>query len=316
MLQLLKSTVAGGVLVVAELAAPVSAQEATIGVSIPAATHGWTGGLNFYAQQAIDEMSETYPDIEFVLATASDPSEQVNDLEDLVARSIDALIVLPMESDPLTEPVKYIKSQGVFITVIDRGLAEEGIEDLYVAGNNAQYGAAAGRYFVEKFPDGAKIVVLRGIPTVIDDIRVDAFTGELEGSGIEILDMQYANWNPDEGFEVMQDFLQRFPEIDAVWAGDDDPALGAMEAIRQAGREGITVLGGGGMKEIIKAVMDGDHDMIDADVLYHPNLVVPAIQLTAMHYATGTPIEGTFQLDSVMVTQENAEQYYNPDSPY
>ncbi len=312
-----KILAAGAALGCAVFASPALAQDTTtIGISIPAATHGWTGGLNFFTKDTIEKMEGLFPDIEFVLATASDVSDQVNDLEDLSARGLDALVVLPMESDPLTEPVKAIKAQGTFVTVVDRGLAEEGIEDLYVAGNNEQFGVISGQYFLNKFPDGAKIVVLRGIPTTIDNIRVDGFTKTIEGSGIEILDMQYANWNPDKGFEVMQDYLQRFPEIDAVWAGDDEPALGAMEAIRQAGREGIVVLGGGGMKEIIKAVMDGDHDMIDADVLYHPSLIVPAIELTTMHYATGAPAEGVFQLDSPLVTQENAENYYKPDSPY
>ncbi|TPI28258.1 substrate-binding domain-containing protein [Mesorhizobium sp. B3-2-1] len=60
--------------------------------------------------------------------------------------------------------------------------------------------------------------------------------------------MQFANWNPDKGFEVMQDFLQKYDAIDGVWAGDDDAALGAMEAIKQANRpKPIVVLGGSGM---------------------------------------------------------------------
>ncbi|TPI28257.1 substrate-binding domain-containing protein [Mesorhizobium sp. B3-2-1] len=85
---------------------------------------------------------------------------------------------------PLTEPVKQAKAQGVFITTVDRGLAEEGIEDLYVGGNNPQYGVIAGQYFKKKFPGGAKIVVMRGIPTTIDNVRIEAFkkgTGEFEG---------------------------------------------------------------------------------------------------------------------------------------
>ncbi|MGO4855452.1 substrate-binding domain-containing protein [Phaeovulum sp. W22_SRMD_FR3] len=311
-----KLNLIAGLLALTATGHPVGAAEFTIGVSIPAATHGWTGGLNFFAEDTIKKMEATFPDIDWVLATASDVNDQVNDLEDLAARNVDAIIVLPMESDPLTEPVKQLKQNGSFITVIDRGLAEAGIEDFYLAGNNTQYGTSAGEYFVKRFPAGAKIVVLRGLPTTIDNIRVDAFTAAIEGSGIEVLDMQYANWNPDKGFEVMQDFLQRFPQIDGVWAGDDDPALGAMEAIRQDGRKGIVVLGGGGMKDILKGIADGTNDMIDADVLYHPSLIVPAIEMTAMHFALGMPIEGTFQLDSPTVTKENAAQYYNADSPY
>ncbi|WGR55486.1 hypothetical protein E3U25_05670 (plasmid) [Paracoccus versutus] len=104
--------------------------------------------------------------------------------------------------------------------------ADEGVEDLYVGGNNPQSGVVAAEYLKSKLADGGKIVVMRGIPTAIDTIRIEAFQKTLESSGIEILDMQYANWNPDKAFEVMRDYLTRFPKIDGVWAGDDDAALG------------------------------------------------------------------------------------------
>ena len=74
----------------------------------------------------------------------------------------------------------------------------------------------AAEYFKSKLADGGKIVVMRGIPTAIDTIRIEAFQKTLESSGIEILDMQYANWNPDKAFEVMRDYLTRFPKIDGV----------------------------------------------------------------------------------------------------
>ena len=297
---------------------PASAQDegATIGVSIPAATHGWTGGLNYHAERTIEAMEEAFPELEFILATASDVNKQVNDIEDLRAQDIDALVILPFESDPLTEPVRAVAESGVFVTTVDRGLSEEGIEDLYVGGNNPQYGVVAARYFRERLPDGGKIVVMRGIPTEIDNIRIDAFERELEGAGIEILDMQHANWNPDKGFEVMQDFLVRFPEIDGVWAGDDDAALGAQAAIQQAERQNeMLLLGGSGMNTVIKAIMDGE-GMMDADIFYPPTLIVPAIEITAMRYATQAPIQGEYILDSPLITRENAAEYYFPDSPY
>src|SRR5690606_27348771 len=117
------------------------------------------------------------------------------------------------------------------------------------------------------------IVVLRGIATTIDNERVEAFQAAIEGSGIEIIGMEHGNWNRDESFEVMQDFLSRFPEIDAVWASDDDMALGVIEAINQAGREGeMWVLGGAGMKQMIERVQAGD-EMIPADVTYPPSMI-------------------------------------------
>jgi ribose transport system substrate-binding protein len=293
------------------------AQEVTIGVSIPAATHGWTGGVNYHAEEAKKRLEELYPDIEITISTAGTAGEQANDLEDLVSlRNIDALVVLPFESGPLTDPVRRVKESGVFVTVVDRGLTEEGIQDLYVAGNNHELGRVSGEYIRERLDDQGDIVVLRGIPTVIDDERVQGFQEAIEGSEVNILDMQHANWNRDDGFEVMQDYLARFENIDAVWAQDDDIALGVIEAVRQADREDeLFIVGGAGMKDIIKRVMDGD-ELVPVDVLYPPAMIATAMDLTVQHFVSNGPVLGEYILGSPLITQENAEQYYFPDSPF
>nr|WP_290698955.1 ABC transporter substrate-binding protein [Halomonas sp. UBA3074] len=293
------------------------AQEYTIGVSIPAATHGWTGGVNYHAEEAKKRLEALYPDIEITISTAGTAGEQANDLEDLVSlRNIDALVVLPFESGPLTDPVRRVKESGVFVTVVDRGLTEEGIQDLYVAGNNHELGRVSGEYIRERLDDQGDIVVLRGIPTVIDDERVQGFQEAIEGSEVNILDMQHANWNRDDGFEVMQDYLARFENIDAVWAQDDDIALGVIEAVRQADREDeLFIVGGAGMKDIIKRVMDGD-ELVPVDVLYPPAMIATAMDLTVQHFVSNGPVLGEYILGSPLITQENAEQYYFPDSPF
>lgn len=288
-----------------------------IGVSIPAATHGWAGGMNFHAQQTVERLEEVYPQLDFVLATASDAGKQVNDIEDMVAtRGIDALVVLPFESDPLTPPVQSVAESGAWVTVVDRGLSVEGVEDLYVAGDNPGFGQVSGEFMVSQMPDGGKIVVLRGIPTTIDNERVEGFEQAIEGSGIEVIDMEHGNWNRDDSFNVMQDFLSKHPQIDAVWASDDDMAVGVLAAIDAAGRDDVQfVLGGAGMKEMVKRVMDGD-EMIPADVTYPPSMIATAIELTAVGLTSNAPVSGTFTIGSVLVTPENAEQFYYPDSPF
>lgn len=301
-------------------ATPLYAQDAetaVIGVSIPAATHGWAGGMNFHAQATIDALEERYENLDFVLSTASDPGQQVSDIEDMMAtRNIDALVVLPFESEPLTGPVARVKEAGKWVTVVDRGLSQENIEDLYVAGDNPGFGRVAGEFFKERLPEGGNIIVLRGIPTTIDNERVEAFEAAIEGSGIEIVGMEHGNWNRDDAFEVTQDLLSRNSDVVAVWASDDDMAVGAIEAINQAGREGeMWVLGGAGMKEMIQRVMDGD-EMVPANVTYPPAMIGTAIELTALNFVGNAPVSGEFIIGSVLITGDNAEQYYYPDSPF
>jgi ribose transport system substrate-binding protein len=288
-----------------------------IGVSIPAATHGFMGGLNWHAQEAEKRLEAANPNIDLIIVTADGPEDQASDLEDLVSvQQIDALVVLPFESEPLTEPVRAVADTGAFITVVDRGLTDPTIQDVYVSGNNTEMGINSAEYIKSRLGEGDNIVILRGIPTVLDTERFDAFMGALEGSGINVLDDEFANWNRDDGFEVMQDFLSRFPDIDGVWAQDDDITLGVVEAIKAAGRESeMFVVGGAGMKEIIKGVMEGD-ELVPVDVLYPPALIATAMDVTVNHFVSNGPVIGSYILGAPLITQENAEEFYFPDSPF
>ena len=158
--------------------------------------------------------------------------------------------------------------------------------------------------------------MLRGIPTVIDNQRVDGCMEVLDQTNIEVLAMEYANWNRDDGFEVMQDFLSRFDDIDAVWAQDDDITVGVIAALEQAGRtDEMFIVGGAGMKEMIKRVMDGD-ELVPVDVLYPPSMIATAMEVTALAYVSDVPVLGEYILGATLVTQENAEQYYFPDAAF
>src|SRR5690606_10898681 len=108
---------------------------------------------------------------------------------------LDALVILPFTSEELTGPVEQVKANGTFIAVVDRGLTDPDIQDLYVAGDNIAVGANTAKWLSEKLGNQGKIVVLRGIPTVIDDERIQGFKEVIGTTDIEILDIQYANWN-------------------------------------------------------------------------------------------------------------------------
>ena len=166
---------------------------------------------------------------------------------------------------------------------MDRALSDDTIQNLYVAGDNPGMGKIAARYLIDKLGGQGDIVVLRGLPTVIDDQRFDAFMELIKNTQIKVLASQYANWKRDDGFKVMQDFLTRFPKIDAVWAQDDDIALGVLDAIRKTKREKeMFVVGGGGMKEMIKRVQTRDA-LVPIDIVYSPSMIANAIELTALH---------------------------------
>ena len=304
-----------GSLLLAGLA--LAADKKVVAVSIPAADHGWTAGVVYHAQAAAKEINAAFPGVEVIVKTSPSATAQVSALEDLSAgRKLDALVILPYSSEELTTPVKAVKDAGTFITVVDRGLSDATIQDLYLAGDNIAVGRNTAKYMIDKLGGKGNLVVLRGIPTVIDDERIKGFNDAIQGTELKVLDIQYANWNSDEAFKLMQDYLAKYPQIDAVWANDDDMLLGVLEAVKESGRKDIKLaLGGNGMKDIVKKVIDGDA-MTPVETPYPPAMIKTAIYMTVANLIGQAPVRGTVKLDAPLITQANAKEYYFPDSPF
>ena len=304
--------------VVASTFAFAQADKVVMGVSIPAATHGWAGGVVYWANRTQAELEKQYPGIKVVVKTAGSAAEQANQIQDLqTVNKINTLVILPFEAAPLTQPVAQIKNKGVFVTVVDRGLTDTSAQNAYVAGDNPGFGKVAAEFMAKEMGGKGDLVILRGIPTVIDNQRVDAFNEVIKANpGMKVLDAKHGNWNRDDAFKVMQDYLTRCKKIDAVWASDDDMAVGVQKAIEQAKRSDVKlVIGGAGAKGYVKKVMDGD-PIVKANVTYSPSMIADAMKLTADARVKGAEMPATTIIPSVLITKDNAAQYYFPDSPF
>jgi ribose transport system substrate-binding protein len=277
------------------------------------------GGINYWANQAKEDLEKAHENLKITIKTAANSSEQANQLQDLsTVTNINALVVFPFESAALTRPVAQVKAKGTYVTVVDRGLTDTSAQDAYVAGDNTAFGRIAAEYIVEKLDGKGNVVALRGIPTTLDNERMDAFNAVISDyPDIKLLAAEYGNWNRDDAFKVTQDYLTRFKEIDAIWAADDDMAVGVLKAIEQAGRDDIRIVfGGAGAKGMVKSIMEGEDPRIEADVTYSPKFIYDAIKLTAEARLQGETLPPTTIIPSVLITKDNAKDYYYPDSPF
>jgi ribose transport system substrate-binding protein len=299
--------------------AQAQADKVNLGVAIPAATHSFTAGIVFWANQAKKDLEKAHPGLKVTVKTAANASEQANQLQDLAtATKINTLVIFPFESAALTKPVAQVKARGTYVTVVDRGLTDTSAQDAYVSGDNTAFGRIPAEYLAKALNGKGNVVALRGIPTTIDNERMDAFNAVLKNHpGIKLLDAKHGNWNRDDAFKVMQDYLTRFKEIDAVWAADDDMAVGVLKAIEQAKRKDIRIVfGGAGMKQMVKTLMDGSNPLIQANVSYSPKFIYDAIKLTAEARIKGEKLPEKTIIPSVLITKENAKDFYFPDSPF
>jgi ribose transport system substrate-binding protein len=204
---------------------------------------------------------------------------------------------------------------------VDRGLLKP-IADIYVAGDNPGLGRVSGEFMARKLNGKGEIVLLEGIPCVINTERVDAFKEALKPHpGIRILESQPAYWQTEKGLAIMENYLQKYKSIDAVWAQDDDVLKGVLQAYKESGRKDIQFfLGGAGNKDIIKMVLDKD-PLVPADVTYSPSMVVKAIdEAVAAAKAEAKPAADAktkkIVIPSELVTPENARDYYVPESVF
>ncbi len=289
-----------------------------IAVSVPAADHGWTAGVGWWAQRAM----KLYPQVEWLYATAPGPEKQIADIEDFMAKGIDGLVVLCTESAPLTPIAKEASRRGIFIVNVDRGFLEP-VADIFLEGDNKAFGRKSAEFVAKRMNGKGNLVVLTGIPCTVDTDRVNAAMEVFrQYPDIKILAQQPAMWNRQKGLEVMENYLTKYPRIDAVWAQDDDIALGAFKAIREAGREKeMWMLGGAGMKDVVKMVMD-KHPMFPANITYPPSMIATGIHLCVSNLRDGNRAKVSqfmprhLMIDVELITPENAKEYYFPDSVY
>ncbi|MBQ4106366.1 MAG: substrate-binding domain-containing protein [Lentisphaeria bacterium] len=289
-----------------------------IGVSIPAATHGWTGGVVWNAEQVKAKIEQENPDVEVLLTTASTASDQADRIENLAARGVQALVVMAQEPGPVTPACETAKKQGVFLVVVSNPL-EVPVQDIFVNGDNRSFGRAAAEAIGQLIGGKGDIVVMEGIPCPINTDRVESFRETLakQYPAIRILESQAAYWNTEKGLAVMENLLQKHPEIDAVWAGDDDVMIGALKAYEESGRSDVkAMVGGGGSKATVKRIMDGD-SVVKGTATYPPQMIATAVEAALAGLRNGgKAAEREIIVPSQTVTKENAAQFYFPDSIY
>ena len=288
----------------------------TIGISIPTADHGWTGGIVWWAEQAIKELEAQYPQVEFVLVKADNYVAQNADIEEMLNQGITGLVILPHNPPHLANILRKVQGSEVFIVIVDRN-APSLVSDIYIAGDNYHLGRLCAEYLVKDIRGKGDIVVMEGIPCEVNTLRVQGFMDVIANyPDIRVLDSQPAYWSEEKGFELMDYYLSTFPKIDAVWSGDDDVLEGALSAYRESGRNDVRrMLGGGGSKNIVKMILDND-PLVHATVTYPPQMIHEGIYMAIGHLINQKEYDKRVITPSMLVTKENASEYYFPDSIY
>jgi ribose transport system substrate-binding protein len=214
------------------------AQQATVGLSLSTLNNPFFVSVRDGAQQE----ASLYDGFEVVVTDAqNDLNNQVSDVQDLIAQGVDVLLINPVDSAGIVPAVREANRAGIPVFAIDRAIDVSGDANVVaqIASDNVFGGRLQARFVAEAIGNEGNVVYLAGIPgTSAARDREAGFTDELAqlAPDVEIIANQPAGFDRGEGLTVMQNILQANQgQIDAVVAANDSMALGAMQAIQQAG---------------------------------------------------------------------------------
>lgn len=189
-------------------------------------------------------------------AAETEVTQQIAMMEDLLTKKIDVLAVAPSQPATAIEVFKKADAQGVPVLLIDTDAAFDKKASFIGTGNFAA-AKLGGEYFSKTLPAGSNVVVIRGaLGDLTHDQRTDGFVAGIDKSKIHVLDIQPADSALDKALAVMENLLQKNKgKINAVFTTADLMALGALQAVQQAGlQDKIKILGFDGTKDAIAKI--------------------------------------------------------------
>ncbi len=192
-----------------------------------------------------------------------DVEKQMQIIENLIQSKVSALVITPSGSKEIVPAIVKANQAGIPVIILDTRVNPEALAAAngkiaaFIGSDNLEGGKLAGELMVKTLGGKGKVAILEGIPGhETGDSRLKGFRGAVAVSpDIQIVSSQTANWERDQGYSVFQNMLQAQPDIQGLFACSDLMALGAVEAIRAAGKTGkITVIGFDAFSEARDAV--------------------------------------------------------------
>ena len=287
-----------------------------IGILAPATTHGWVGGVTYFAQQAADSL-----DIDYTLLTSSDADEMSSQIEQLIQLGVEAIVVWPQFTG-IETAAEMALEKGIKIYNFDMiiNVDEKYADDMYVlTGDNYGMGVAGAQYIVDKIGTEGKVLVM-DVPGS-GNVAADRKAGFMDTMAEIAPDMEFIEISTafarEDGLNDMADALTANPQIDAVFSMDDETSIGALQAIVEAGRTDVkAITGGGGCQEYFNMMGDEKYAGIwVSSATYAPDMIVSCVE-NAVKVLEGEDIEHTIVLPTNVVDRDNVADYLNADSPY
>lgn len=235
-----------------------------------------------------------------VVDAQNDAAKQINDVEDLIQQGVDLLLINPTDSSAISTAVQSANSIGIPVVTLDRS-ADKGDVASLVSSDNEKGGEMAADYLIKELGEGTKVAELEGVPGASATRERGAGFHNLADDKLDVAAKQTANFDRTQGLNTMENILQGNPDIKAVFAHNDEMALGAQQAIQSSGRD-VLVVGFDGNEDALKSIEEGN---LSATVAQQPEEIGKLAVQAGADVLNGEKVEKMIPVPLKLVTKDN-----------
>lgn len=259
------------------------------------------------AQGAIDKGEELGVDVAAVGPPGgeTDVAGQIALVEDQIAKGVKGIAISPADTAALIPALEQARARGVAVVFVDKRADMPGT---YIGTNNIPAATVGAQYICDNVPEGSDVAIIQGIITgTTGQHRAQGAREGLEACGMNIVAEQPADWDTAKAQSVTENILTANPNLQAIFASNDNMALGAVEAVRNAGKlDDIFIVGFDGNPNAAEAILAGD---LEASVAQRPyNMGQMGVEYV-LKLAAGESIPEEVDTGAILVTTENAEEF-------
>ena len=246
-----------------------------------------------------------------VLDAANHPAKQISDIEDLVTRRVDAILISTYFAEAIAPAVREANRANIPLIVLSSSLVGDVDWTVQLSVDTLASARTAGEYFVKRLHGTGNVVQIEGSPgSTVNQKRGIGWHEVVDKvPGIKVVGRIMADYDRAKALKGMEDMLQAHARIDGVYTHSEDMALGAIQAVREAGRASGTFVTGydGVASETLKAIYDGELAMV---MSYHP-FGVEGVEAAA-RVLQNKPTPKTIAFAAPMIDRNNVMDYYDP----
>ena len=234
-----------------------------------------------------------------VLDSQNDPSKELSNVEDLVIRGVKTILINPTDSAAVVNAIRVANRAEIPVLTLDRGAARGEIVS-HIASDNVAGGEMAGKFISEKIGKDARVIQLEGIAgTSAARERGQGFMNAVKSEAMDLLASQPADFDRTKGLNVMENMLASKPNTQAVFAQNDEMALGAVRAVQASGKD-ILIVGFDGTDDGIAAVKRG---LLGATIAQQPGLIGEIGVESAVKLLKGQAVDKNIPVPLMMVVK-------------